>query len=133
MSANTRKKIFYVDDMPSNLVSLKSRLDAYYEVYPFPCFDKMFKFMQNIRPDLIILDVNMPEISGFDGIECLKKDPSFKNIPVIFLTSEDGIESSMKGHNFGAADYISKSSLSLSLSKDSDLIKRIERQLEKNN
>lgn len=60
------------------------------------------------KPDLILLDVNMPEMSGFEVLEILKSDPELQTIPVIMLTRCDEDESVIKGISFGALDYITK-------------------------
>jgi len=118
-----RKKIFYVDDMNYNLVSMKSQLEVHYEVYPVQFFDKMFELLQGVTPDLILLDINMPEIDGFDAIMSLKTDPRYKDIPVIFLTTKSDEESIDKGYRFGASDYVVKPFTY------ADLVKRIDYQL----
>lgn len=118
-----RKKIFYVDDMNYNLVSIKSQLEVHYEVYPLQYFDKMFELLAGVTPDLILLDINMPEIDGYDGIMSLKTDPRYKDIPVIFLTTKGDEESIDKGYRFGASDYVVKPFTY------ADLIKRIDYQL----
>lgn len=115
-----RKTIIYVDDVNYSLVSVKGRLKEHYEVYPASSVSKLFYMLENIIPDLILLDINMPEINGYEAIEKLKSDIRYSAIPVIFLTSEDGIGSMTKGFGLGASDYVAKPF------SDSDLIRRIE-------
>ena len=61
-----------------------------------------------ITPDLILLDIRMPEMSGYDAIKRLKSDPRYEDIPVIFLTGLDDVEREVEGFELGAADYITK-------------------------
>lgn len=67
-----------------------------------------FVELQKHAFDLILLDVNMPGLDGYDICAGLKSDPQFASIPVIFLTSEDDPHSTLTGLQVGAADYISK-------------------------
>ena len=120
---NFRKTLFYVDDVNYSLVSLKSRLKEQYEVFVLNSVSRMFDLLERVIPDLILMDINMPEMNGFEAIRKLKRDIRYSAIPVIFLTSEDGKESMLKGFAFGAADYISKPFT------NEDLIKRIENQI----
>ena len=115
-----RKTILYVDDVNFSLVSVKSRLKEFYEVYTAASVTRMFELLERVIPDLILLDINMPEMSGYEAIAKLKADARYSEIPVIFLTSEDGKASMLKGFQLGAADYVSKPFT------DADLIKRIE-------
>ena len=103
-----RKKIIYVDDVNYSLMSVKSRLSKYYELYPAESSLKLFEFLEKIKPDLILLDVNMPDVDGYETIKGLKTDERYANIPVIFVTANSDRESVVKGLSLGAADYIIK-------------------------
>lgn len=70
--------------------------------------EKTKRYSLLTKPDLIVLDVNMPDISGFEVLERLKSDPEFQAIPVIMLTRRDEDESVMKAYSSGAVDYITK-------------------------
>ena len=102
------KKIIIVDDNASYLSVVRVLLKPHYEVYPAPSAFKMFNIIEKIMPDLILLDISMPEMNGFEAITVLKENPRHKNIPVIFLTSKDDEASAVKGIDLGAADYITK-------------------------
>ncbi|MCL2763854.1 MAG: response regulator [Treponema sp.] len=104
----TRKKIIYVDDVNYSLMTVKTRLSDHYEVYPADSVLKMYEFLENIKPDLILLDVNMPDIDGYEAIKSLKADERYINIPVIFLTGNSDRESVVKGLSLGAVDYVIK-------------------------
>jgi len=105
---NRRKKIIYVDDIKYSLVSVKSRIGERYEVYPAESAAKLFELLENITPDLILMDVNMPGIDGYEAIKSLKNDERYSDIPVIFLTGNSSRESVVKGLSLGAADYVIK-------------------------
>ena len=103
-----RRKIIYVDDVQYSLVSVKNRLSEYYEVYLAESSLKLFKLLEKIEPDLILLDVNMPDVDGYETIKVLKSDDRYDHIPVIFLTGNGDRESVVNGLSLGAADYIIK-------------------------
>ena len=103
-----RKKIIYVDDVNYSLLSVKSRLRKYYEVYTAESSVKLFEYLDNFKPEMILLDVNMPDIDGYEIIKSLKVDNRYADIPVIFLTSNSDKESVVKGLSLGAADYMIK-------------------------
>jgi len=105
---NERKKIIAVDDNVENLTALKNTLKNIYEVYPCPSAAKMFDLLKHVHPELILLDVEMPEMNGYEAIIKLKGDDTFKDIPVMFLTSMSDAQSEMEGLSYGAVDYIRK-------------------------
>jgi putative two-component system response regulator len=100
--------IFLVDDNPVYLNSGKSALQDKYTVVTIPSADKLLLALQKTRPDLILLDVEMPGMSGYDAIKELKADPKTADIPVIFLTGKDEPENEFLGLSLGAVDYIVK-------------------------
>ena len=103
-----RKKIIIVDDNASYLSVVRVLLKPVYEVYPAPSAFKLFEIVEKFIPDLILLDVSMPEMNGFEAIAVLKESPRYKDIPVVFLTAKDDETSAMKGLELGAADYFTK-------------------------
>jgi len=68
----------------------------------------MFQLLEKITPDLILLDVEMPEMDGYVALSILKSDEKFKNIPVVFLTAKHDPNSEIRGFVIGAIDFISK-------------------------
>jgi len=102
------KKVIIVDDNAANLAVGRNLLKAFYEVFPVPSAAKLFDVLEKFIPDLILLDVNMPEMSGYEAIKILKADPRFSDIPVIFLTAKSDEESELEGFDLGAADYVAK-------------------------
>jgi len=103
-----RKKIMLVDDNQSDLLQGKQILKDLYEVYPLPSVDKLFSFLKQITPDLILLDIQMPGFDGYEAIKRLKAVSIYKRIPVIFLTASQDEESIQKGLGLGAVDFITK-------------------------
>jgi putative two-component system response regulator len=102
------KIIFAVDDNETNRISAKNALETKYSAYSLPSAAKMFKLLEKITPDLILLDVDMPEMNGFEVMEALKSDPKYKSIPVIFLTGKKDPEVEIRGFELGVIDFISK-------------------------
>jgi len=103
-----RLKIIYVDDVSTSLLSFKRRLSGRYEVYPAQSAEILFKALKVITPDIIFLDINMPEVDGYEIIKTLKENKYYTQIPVVFFTSNNDRESVLKGLSLGAADYIIK-------------------------
>ncbi|MCL1930764.1 MAG: response regulator [Treponema sp.] len=102
------KVIFIVDDNDTNLMAAKTALDGSYKTFALPSAEKMFKLLEKITPDLILLDVDMPEMDGFEAMSVLKSDNKLKSIPVIFLTGKNDAESEIHGFEMGALDFINK-------------------------
>jgi putative two-component system response regulator len=105
---DSRKLIMMVDDDLTNLKMGKIALSDKYKVLTVTSAEKMLELMMRHTPDLILLDINMPDINGFEAIKMLKARPKTCNIPVIFLTAQSDHESELQGLSLGAIDYISK-------------------------
>jgi len=103
-----RNKIIIVDDNLSNLTMGRNMLKEFYEVYPAPSAAKLFEILGNVTPDLILLDIEMPEMDGYETIKKLKADPMYREIPVMFLTAKSDESSELAGFDLGAMDYLSK-------------------------
>jgi len=101
-------KICLVDDNMTSLTIARDMLKSSYKVYPSPSAAKFFELIENVTPDLILMDVDMPQMNGYEAVTLLKQDDRFKDIPVIFLTAKDDEESELKGFQLGAVDYITK-------------------------
>ena len=103
-----RHKIILVDDNMANLTLGKNMLKMYYEVYPVPSAAKLFEILEKIIPDLILMDIEMPEMNGYEAMKKIKADSRFAEIPVIFLTAKSDESSELEGFELGAMDYVSK-------------------------
>ena len=103
-----REKIILVDDNMANLTQGRNMLKTFYEVYPAPSAAKLFEILENVSPGLILLDIEMPDMNGYEAMKKLKADARFSQIPVIFLTVKDDEESELEGLDLGAVDYVAK-------------------------
>ena len=121
--SNTRHTIILVDDNITSLTAGKNMLSTFYQVIPVPSAEKMFEALRKVIPDLILLDIDMPEMNGYEAIKKLKAEPSYEDIPVIFLTALHDANTEVEGLDLGAVDYITKP-FSAPL-----LLKRIEKEL----
>jgi len=102
------KTVFIVDDNTTNVVTAKEALDGAYKTYALPSAERMFKLLERITPDLILLDVEMPEMNGFEALSVLKSNEKLKTIPVVFLTARNDPESEIRGFKMGAIDFVIK-------------------------
>ena len=103
-----RHKIVFVDDNIATLNQNKNLLQELYRVYTVQSPFTLFKNLEHDIPDLILLDVAMPEMNGFEVIKKLKADNRYRDIPVIFLTAKSDEESEKEGFRLGAVDFITK-------------------------
>jgi putative two-component system response regulator len=110
VSEKARPVVLVVDDSTDLLALMERALSADYEIItasnPGAAIEKAFG---EPRPDLILLDVEMPEISGFEVCRALKDEPATASIPIIFLTGKTEAQAQLEGLELGAADYITKS------------------------
>ena len=100
--------IFLVDDDLVYRNIGKSALQHKYTVVPIPSGDSLLVLLKKRKPDLILLDVEMPVMSGYDAIKIIKANPETEEIPIIFLTGNDEPENEFLGLSLGAVDYITK-------------------------
>lgn len=102
------KTIFIVDDNNVNLLAAEDALSESYRPFTLPSAASMFELLKDIVPDLILLDIEMPEMDGFEALRLLKSHEKYKNISVVFLTSRKDADSEALGFELGAVDFISK-------------------------
>ena len=102
------KTIFVVDDNNVNLISADEALSNHYRVFTMPSASNMFELLEDVTPDLILLDIMMPEMDGFETLKHLRKNRRKADIPVIFLTSRNDASTESLGLEMGAVDFISK-------------------------
>jgi putative two-component system response regulator len=105
---SAKKRIALVDDDITSLALGKGIMADLYDVVTIPSGEKLFQFLGRVRPDLILLDVDMPVMNGYETLRRLKAQPEYQDIPVIFLTSMSDTANEIEGLNLGAVDYISK-------------------------
>lgn len=101
--------IIVVDDTPENLQLLSRMLsEKEYKVRPFKSGRLAIKAVENLPPDLIILDINMPEMNGYEVCEHLKSNPELRDIPIIFISALSDKFDKVKAFSLGGVDYITK-------------------------
>ncbi|MBI9066638.1 MAG: response regulator [Salinivirgaceae bacterium] len=144
MDSNSKAKILLVDDNPSNLQVLGTLLKKLNFQVEFALDGlEALNWVKKEIFDMILLDVEMPNLNGYEVCLELKKNPETKEIPVIFVTVRDDIESTVKGFEVGAVDFISKPfnlnelrariSTQIELKRASDILKKYSVELERKN
>ena len=126
MQPNTMKdvEILVVDDTVANLEVMDEILSlAQYHVSAVTSGQRALKQLQEQTPALILLDIQMPEMNGFETCEQIKANPDTANIPIIFITALSDAESIAKGFSLGAVDYITKPF------RETELLARVHTQL----
>ncbi|MDR0557968.1 MAG: response regulator, partial [Treponema sp.] len=101
-------RICVVDDIPVNLIVAKRALETEYDVRTVESGKELLSLLETWRPDLILLDVEMPVMNGFEVLGCLKAKGETADIPVIFLSSCDNPTDEAKALSLGAEDFIRK-------------------------
>lgn len=107
-AAGHRPSVLAVDDEPTNLRFLMEILKGEYRVYPAPSGERALKFLEGNKPDLILLDVEMPGMNGYEVIRRIKEMPERRDVPIIFLTGLEGRDNEQTAFDLGAVDYILK-------------------------
>jgi DNA-binding response OmpR family regulator len=103
-----KRKIIVVDDVQFQLTSIRERLKSSYDVFTADSSEALYKLLESVKPEMILLDVNMPDDDGYDIIKALKEDSRYEKIPVIFLSGNDDRKSIVTGMKLGARDFIRK-------------------------
>jgi len=102
------KTIFVVDDSDTNLTMAEAALEDQYRVMTMPSAASMFSFLNKVVPDLILLDIEMPDMNGFEALEKLKAKEKFSEIPIMFLTGRTDADVEARGFEMGAVDFVIK-------------------------
>ncbi len=108
-SSTNAQLVLIVDDNNENIKLLGSLLSS--EGYRIGVANdgvKAIEFVKNMKPNLILLDVMMPNLDGYETCEKIKSDPSSQSIPIIFLTAKTDTADIVKGFKVGAVDYVAK-------------------------
>lgn len=103
-------KVMIVDDNMTNLIMAKKALEDLYEIIPVSSGKIALEFLQEMPepPDVVLLDIDMPDVNGFFVISQMKNVDKLANIPVVFLTAQEDITTEIEGYSLGAVDYIRK-------------------------
>ena len=102
------KHILIVDDDKTNLAMAKRGLSDIYKISAVTMGSQALQFLENNTCDLILLDINMPEMDGFEVLEIIKSNEAHKNIPIIFLTADNDAVTENRCLEAGALDFIAK-------------------------
>jgi len=106
---DARPTILIVDDTPDNLLLLSQLFKGEYRVRLAQTGEKAMEFVtSNDPPDLVLLDVMMPQMDGFEVARSMREHPSSQNIPIIFITAMAAPDARLKGLELGAVDYVTK-------------------------
>lgn len=105
---NARQTILIVDDTPANIDVLTNVLRSQYRVKAAVTGEKALAAIQESIPDMVLLDVMMPGMDGYEVCRRLKQDPRTARVPVIFVTVRDSDDDEEQGLSLGAVDYITK-------------------------
>jgi DNA-binding response OmpR family regulator len=109
MEEAAKDAILVVDDQPTNLRVLLSFLQAHnFQIYIADSGERALSILSKVCPDIVLLDVMMPELDGFETCRRIKADPRLSCIPVIFMTALDSVEDKVEGFAAGGVDYITK-------------------------
>jgi len=108
ITQQTKHKVMIVDDSAVNLQVARTALSESYTIIPATSGATALSLLEKITPSLILLDIEMPEVDGFETIKLLKGDAATRDIPVIFLTAISDGAKEFEGFSYGAVDYIIK-------------------------
>jgi class 3 adenylate cyclase len=107
--ADRKPKILVVDDTPDNLFLMSALLEDEYEVATASTGEQALQIARSEQaPELILLDIMMPQMDGYEVMRRLRKDPTTASVPVIFLTALTSVQEEQFGLDLGAVDYITK-------------------------
>lgn len=109
METNKQAQILVVDDLPHNLKLITEILTmGGYQVRPATSGELALRSLAIELPDLILLDINMPEINGYDLCRMIKEEERWRRVPIIFISALDDVKDKVKGFELGGVDYITK-------------------------
>jgi DNA-binding response OmpR family regulator len=103
-----RPCILAVDDAPTMLRAIHTVLRDEYKVYTLSKPEKLKSYLQNVKPDLFLLDCNMPVMNGFELFSAIRELPEHKETPIIFLTAEGTVDNLTAAMHLGASDFVVK-------------------------
>ena len=101
-----QKIVLIVDDEPTNINIVAENLHNLYQIRIATDGITALEMLDKVKPDLILLDINMPKMNGYEVADRIKSSKETENIPFIFLTAKNDSKSVVKGFNKGAIDYI---------------------------
>ena len=105
---NRKRRILAVDDNPENNEIIQEVLGDDYDIRTASTGEEALKMAPDFQPDIILLDVMMPGIDGYETCRQLRQHPRLKKTTVLMVTAKGELEARIKGHEVGADDYMSK-------------------------
>lgn len=102
------RRLLVIDDDPENLKLVIEMVKGHYEAFHTNSGREGLQLAVRVQPDVILLDVQMPEMDGFEVCKRLREQPATRHIPVIMLTAAGGLDSRVRGLDIGADDYVTK-------------------------
>jgi len=102
------KTIVAIDDSDTFLANFDASMKSYFNVVTVSSGAKLFTILENVTPDLIVCDIEMPEMDGFEVLHKLKTNRQYKHIPVMFLSGTQDTEMEKRGFRMGISDFIEK-------------------------
>lgn len=108
MSSATKPKILAVDDDKRNLVIIEHILEDNYDLKMVDSGDKAWKVVSSFHPDIILLDIMMPGMDGYELCQKIRNDKRLRTIKIILVSGKIGLDSRLKGYDYGADDYLTK-------------------------
>ena len=103
-----KPQILVIDDEKALVKSIERALKAEYTLATAYSGDQGLQLARRVQPDLIILDIMMPGMDGYETCKRLRQDPALKSIPILFLSALSAVESKITGFEVGADDYLTK-------------------------
>ena len=103
-----KKTVLIIDDVKFNIRAAQDMIGDTYKIIGALSAEAGMKVLAHTKPDLILLDIIMPEVDGHQVLKTLKDSPDYRDIPVIFLTADTNYETEVAGFNEGIVDYITK-------------------------
>jgi CheY-like chemotaxis protein len=108
MTDATKAAILIVDDSPEDIRLLMHELRDFYAITACTSADEALQLMADTKPDIVLMDINMPGTDGYSACRIIKESPELADIDVIFLSSNDSTEEVLQGFDAGAVDYLVK-------------------------
>ncbi|WP_428636701.1 response regulator [Shewanella sp.] len=108
LAFSRKGRILIVDDMQVNIIILRQLLSHTNEIATALNGEEALSLCQSFKPDLILLDIEMPGMSGFEVCQRLKADPNTQGIAVVFVSAHHDEEQEMRGFELGGVDFIHK-------------------------
>ncbi|MBU0499995.1 MAG: PleD family two-component system response regulator [Gammaproteobacteria bacterium] len=106
--SDEKARVFIVEDSKTSMAALKSALSGEFRIATALSGQEALKAIPKVNPDLILLDVVMPGMDGFEVCRRLKENPAIDGTPIVFVTAKESVEDETRGLEMGAADYITK-------------------------